>query len=101
VIGTPAPTAPACASEKCSPASAATSRSEASSWRYTLGVLGEAIHAAAAGDPCPAGQDREKITRLAESRDLEHRLGVNGFFVALAGATANSPCRRERMAADS
>lgn len=62
------------------------------SWRYTLGVLGEAIHAAAAGDPLPRpAKIAEKITRLAESRDLEHRLGVNGFFVALAAQARTQP----------
>lgn len=62
------------------------------SWRYTLGPLGEVLHAARTGAPMPRpGKITEKITRLAESRGLDHRIGVNGFFVALLAHARTHP----------
>ncbi|WP_370946601.1 replication-relaxation family protein [Amycolatopsis sp. cg5] len=61
-------------------------------WRYTLGLLGEAIHAASSGDPLPrASAVRERIIRLAESRTLDHLLGVNDFFTTLSGHAQKVP----------
>lgn len=64
------------------------------SWRYTLGVLGAMIHAAAHGDTLPtAAKTHEKILKLAQNPRLNHLLGVNNFFVTLkAHANTNSEC---------
>lgn len=61
-------------------------------WRYTLGLIGEAIHAAQTGAAMPrAANVREKIVRLAESRNLDHLLGVNEFFVSLIHHARHHP----------
>jgi hypothetical protein len=53
-------------------------------WRYTPGILGETIHAATTGLPIPRpAKINERITRLTHSPELDHRIGVNGFFTAL------------------
>lgn len=53
-------------------------------WRYTPGILGETIHAATTGQPIPRpAKINERITRLTHSPELDHRIGVNGFFTAL------------------
>jgi DNA-binding Lrp family transcriptional regulator len=55
------------------------------SWRYTLGTLGAMIHAATHGDTLPtAAKTQEKVLKLAQNPRLNHLLGVNDFFVALA-----------------
>lgn len=55
------------------------------SWRYTLGPGGAALHAAMRGAVPPRPRDvRERSLRLAAHPHLDHRLGVNGFFTALA-----------------
>jgi hypothetical protein len=53
-------------------------------WHYTLGILGEAIHAARTGTPFPKpAKIHEKIVRLSQSRTLDHLIGVNEFFISL------------------
>jgi hypothetical protein len=55
------------------------------SWRWTLGPVGAAIIAATReqAPPRPSAV-RDATARLAVSPTLGHRLGVNGFFVALS-----------------
>jgi hypothetical protein len=61
-------------------------------WRYTLGVLGEAVHAAHTGAPMPRpAKVTEKIARLAASRSLPHTLGVNRFFTGLIAHARGEP----------
>jgi len=61
-------------------------------WRYTLGPVGEALHAAATGTGMPRpAKVAEKIARLAESPTLDHLLATNRFFVALIGAARVRP----------
>lgn len=59
-------------------------------WRYTLGHIGAAVHAAATDQPLPKPSAvTEKVLRLAHSPHTEHLLGVNEFFTHLA-ATART-----------
>ena len=61
-------------------------------WRYTAGPLGEAVHAARTGAPLPRpAKVRERISRLSLSPELDHRLGVNGFFVGLLAEARRRP----------
>lgn len=53
-------------------------------WRWTLGPLGAQLQAVAAGGAPPSQRVIEdRLTRLAASPTLAHRLGVNQFFVDL------------------
>ena len=62
------------------------------SWRYTAGILGETIHAATTGQPIPRpAKITERITRLTHTPELDHRIGVNGFFTALIAHTRHHP----------
>jgi hypothetical protein len=64
-------------------------------WHYVLAHLG-ALHVAAARDqppPRPAAT-ADRIRRIATSRTLDHRLGVNGFFTDLAGHARTHPGTR-------
>lgn len=55
-------------------------------WRYTLGYVGAAVHAAATDTPLPRpAKVTEKILRLAHSPHTDHLLGVNDVFTTLAG----------------
>jgi DNA-binding CsgD family transcriptional regulator len=65
------------------------------SWRWTLAPLGATLLAAARGDPPPRPSAvRAATARLATSPTLNHRLAVNGFFVALAAHTRHHPDTR-------
>lgn len=61
-------------------------------WRYTTGLLGEELIAAARGvtPPRPAEHHR-RLTRLAASPRLGHLLGVNDLFTRLAGHARSHP----------
>lgn len=62
------------------------------SWRWTLAPLGAALLAAARGQPDPRPSAvRAATARLATSPALDHRLAVNGFFVALAAHARHHP----------
>lgn len=62
------------------------------SWRHTLGPTGAAMVAAARGvDPPRPAAHRARVLRLATSPTLDHLLGVNGFFCALAAAARTRP----------
>ena len=62
------------------------------SWRYTAGILGETIHAATTDQPIPRpAKITERITRLTHTPELDHRIGVNGFFTALIAHTRRHP----------
>jgi hypothetical protein len=53
-------------------------------WRWTLGPLGMTLQAVTEGGPTPSERSiRDRLTRLAGSPTLAHRLGVNQFFVDL------------------
>lgn len=55
-------------------------------YRWTLGPVGAAITATAAGRHAPRPQQvRAHVDRLATSPKLHHLLAVNGLFVTLAG----------------
>lgn len=61
-------------------------------WRYTLGHVGAAVHAAATGTALPQpAKVSEKVLRLAHSQHTEHLLGVNEFFTTLAGYARTHP----------
>lgn len=65
------------------------------SWRWTLGPLGAAVVAMTRGQPPPRpAAVRQRTARLATSPTLDHRLAVNGFFVALAAHTRHHPGTR-------
>ena len=55
-------------------------------WRYALGYTGARLIAAqkAVRPPRP-GEHHQHLERLVESPKLRHQLGVNDFFVTLAG----------------
>src|SRR5262245_7176418 len=54
---------------------------------WVLDALGAMVVAAGRGvEPDELGWRRDKALGLASSRQLEHRVGVNGFFCALLGA---------------
>lgn len=60
-------------------------------WHYVLGHLGAQFVAARRGEPPPRpGRSTERIRRIAASRTLDHRLGVNQFFTDLAGHARRS-----------
>lgn len=55
-------------------------------WHYTLGYQGARLMTARRGEDPPRPQaNANRLERLAESPKLRHLLGVNDFFVALAG----------------
>lgn len=67
------------------------------SWRYTLGPIGAAIIAAERGRPAPRPAiHAERVLRLARSPLLEHLLGVNEFFIALAHHARHHPTQSLR-----
>lgn len=61
-------------------------------WHYTLGIFGETLLAAARGvEPPRPGEHRARITRLATNPRLQHLIGVNGLFTALAAHARTHP----------
>jgi len=67
------------------------------SWRYTLGPIGAAIIAAERGRAAPRpAAHAERVLRLARSPRLEHLLGVNEFFIALAHHARDHPTQSLR-----
>ena len=55
-------------------------------WHYVLDQIGAEFVAASRGQPSPRrGETVERKRRVATSRTLTHRLGVNQFFTDLAG----------------
>ena len=64
-------------------------------WHYVLAHLG-ALHVAAVRDQSPPrpAATTDRIRRIATSRTLDHRLGVNGFFTDLAGHARTHPGTR-------
>ena len=66
-------------------------------WRYALGPLGAVIVAAEHARPAPRpAAHAERVLRLARSPRLNHLLGVNDFFVALAHHARRDPAYRLR-----
>jgi hypothetical protein len=67
-------------------------------WHYVLDQLGAELVAASRGGPAPRrGETTDRMRRIATSRLLAHRLGVNQFFTDLAGhARRHPPARLER-----
>jgi hypothetical protein len=70
---------------------------------YVLSHLGALVVAASRGeDPPRRAVTVARLHRIATSRDLGHRLGVNQFFIDLAGHERLHPgCRLERWWPDS
>lgn len=61
-------------------------------WHYVLGPVGAEFVAASRGEPSPRpGRSMERVRRIAVSRTLTHRLGVNQFFTDLAGQARLRP----------
>jgi hypothetical protein len=61
-------------------------------YHYLLGPLGAALLAAQhEQDPGQVGYRRDRTLALAHSQRLQHLLGVNGFFTALAAAARDHP----------
>jgi hypothetical protein len=61
-------------------------------YHYVLGPLGAALLAAQHDqDPGRLGYRRDQALALAHSQRLQHLLGVNSFFTALARAARNHP----------
>jgi hypothetical protein len=61
-------------------------------YHYVLGPLGAALLAAEFDqDPAELGYRRDRALALAHSQRLQHLLGVNGFFAALARAARRQP----------
>lgn len=68
-------------------------------WRYTLGVAGAVVRAAATeAERLPRAADvTEKVLRLAHSSHTDHLVGVNDFFATLAGyARTHDNCQLAR-----
>jgi predicted transcriptional regulator len=67
-------------------------------WHYVLAQTGAETIAAARGQSSPRpSETAQRIRRIATSRTLDHRLGVNQFFTDLAGhARTHPPTRLER-----
>ncbi len=64
-------------------------------WHYVLDQLGAEFVAASRGEKPPRrGEMVERMRRIATSRTLEHRLGVNQFFADLAGHARTHPDSR-------
>jgi hypothetical protein len=61
-------------------------------YHYVLGPLGAALLAAQADqEPAQLGYRRDRTLALAHSQRLQHLLGVNSFFCALAHAARQDP----------
>lgn len=61
-------------------------------YHYTLGPLGAALLAAHTNqDPATLGYRRDRTLALAHSQHLQHLVGVNGFFSALAATARIHP----------
>lgn len=61
-------------------------------FHYVLGPLGAAVLAAQADqDPATLGYRRDRTLALAHSQRLQHLVGVNGFFCALAQHARHHP----------
>jgi hypothetical protein len=61
-------------------------------YHYVLGPLGAALLAAERDqEPARFGYRRDRVLALAHSQRLQHLLGVNGFFAALARAARLQP----------
>jgi hypothetical protein len=61
-------------------------------YHYVLGSLGAAVLAAHHDqDPAAFGYRRDRTLALAHSRWLQHLVGVNGFFCALAATARQDP----------
>jgi hypothetical protein len=61
-------------------------------WHYLLGQLGMEIVAATRDETPPRRTDIvARIRRIATSRTLDHRLGINQFFTDLAGYARTHP----------
>jgi hypothetical protein len=61
-------------------------------WHYVLGRLGADLVAASRDQPPPRpSHTTARARRIATSRNLDHRLGVNGFFTELAGHARTHP----------
>lgn len=59
---------------------------------WVLDTVGAMVVAAERGDdPDAAGWRRDKALGLASSRQLDHRVGVNGFFCGLLSAARHDP----------
>ncbi|WP_027341149.1 replication-relaxation family protein [Hamadaea tsunoensis] len=55
-------------------------------YHYALAYVGELVVAASRGMPPPRRADSTaRLHRIATSRNLDHRLGINDFFTGLAG----------------
>jgi hypothetical protein len=67
-------------------------------WHYVLAQTGAELVAAARDQPPPRpSETAQRIRRIATSRTLDHRLGVNQFFTDLAAhARTHPPARLER-----
>jgi hypothetical protein len=61
-------------------------------WHYLLGQLGTEIVAASRDETPPRPTDTmARMRRIATSRTLDHRLGINQFFTDLAGYARTHP----------
>jgi hypothetical protein len=61
-------------------------------YHYVLGLLGAALLAAQRDqEPAKLGYRRDRTLALAHSQRLQHLLGVNGFFTALAATARRHP----------
>nr|MDT0664700.1 replication-relaxation family protein [Micromonospora sp. DSM 115978] len=68
-------------------------------WRYTLGWTGAALVAAARADRPPARAAHDlTVTRLARNPQLDHMLGTNSVFTALAAHAATATATGTRLA---
>ncbi len=67
-------------------------------WHYVLAQTGAELVAASRSQPPPRrGETTDRMRRIATSRLLPHRLGVNQFFTDLAGhARTHPPARLDR-----
>lgn len=67
-------------------------------WHYVLDQLGAELVAGSRGEKPPRrGETVERMRRVATSRNLDHLLGLNQFFIDLAGyARVHPPARLER-----
>lgn len=67
-------------------------------WHYVLAHVGAQFIAASRGEKPPRpGESTDRVRRIATSRALDHQLGINQFFIDLAGyARTHPPARLER-----
>ncbi|SFO87896.1 replication-relaxation family protein [Amycolatopsis rubida] len=67
-------------------------------WRYTLGVAGHGVLAAARGKTPPRPNTvRDQVLRLATDPRLAHLLGINGVLAALTAHTRRSDDAEVRL----